>query len=327
MARHRCLCSLLVLLTAIIASAACNTGPSVAGTFDRDYSVTGPLRLELTNASGDVDITGSADGKVHVRGEVRASGFGFDNPQKRLDDTLANPPIQQRGDTVRIGKEISRMRNVSIAYTIQVPRDTEVSSTLASGAQTIRGVRGPVKVQAASGVIRVEKIERDTQLTTLSGTVSATDIGNDVRVSSASGSVTVSNARGDVRVNATSGIISVSNPGGRIEADTASGEVEIHGAAKDVKAHAASGRVFVQGNPGADNYWELRTVSGAVQLGVRASANLHLSAEAVSGEIRTDIPIVIEEQGKHSLRAHMGSGGGRVDVHTVSGEIRVSDTK
>src|SRR5437764_12301884 len=327
MARHRGLCSLLVLLTAIIASAARNTGPSVAGTFDRDYSVTGPLRLEITNASGDVDIAGSADGKVHVRGEVRASGFGFDNPQKRLDDTIANPPIEQTGETIRIGKEMSRMRNVSIAYSIQVPRDTEVNATVASGAQTIRGVRGPVKVQAASGSIRVEKIERYTQLTTLSGTVSATDIGNDVRVSSASGSVTVSNARGDVRVNAISGIISVSNSGGRIEADTASGEVEIHGAAKDVKAHAASGRVFVQGNPGADNYWELRTVSGAVQLGVPASANLHLSAEAVSGEIRTDIPIVIEEQGKHSLRAHMGSGGGRVHVHTVSGEIRVSGTK
>jgi DUF4097 and DUF4098 domain-containing protein YvlB len=83
----------------------------------------------------------------------------------------------------------------------------------------------------------------------------------------------------------------------------------------------------VQGNPGANSYWELKTVSGTVQLGVPASANLHLSAEAVSGEIRTDIPIVIEEQGKHSLRAHMGSGGGRVDVHTVSGEIRVSGTK
>jgi hypothetical protein len=34
----------------------------------------------------------------------------------------------------------------------------------------------------------------------------------------------------------------------------------------------------------------------------------------------------VEEQGKHSLRAHMGSGGGRVEVHTVSGEIRISHT-
>ena len=327
MVRHRNHCFPLMLFSATVVLAGCNSGPSVSGAFDRNYNVTGPIRLELTNASGDVDITGGADGKVHVRGEVRASGFGFDNLQKRLDDTLANPPIEQRGDTIRIGKEISRMRNISIAYTIQVPRGTEVSSTLASGAQAIRGVRGPVKAQAASGAIRVEKIERNTQLTTLSGTVSATDIGNDVRVSSASGSVTVSNTRGDVRVNALSGDIRISHPGGRIEADTASGEVEIQGAASDVQARAASGRVSVQGNPGADSYWELRTVSGTVQLGVPASANLHLSAEAVSGEIRTDIPIVIEEQGKHSLRAHMGSGGGRVDVHTVSGEIRMTGTK
>jgi DUF4097 and DUF4098 domain-containing protein YvlB len=327
MARHRNHRLQLVLFSAIVLLAGCNSGPSVSGTFDRNYSVAGPTRLELTNASGDVDITGSSDGKVHVRGEVRASGFGFDNPQKRLDDTLANPPIEQRGDTIRIGKEMSRIRNVSIAYTIQVPRDTEVSATVASGAQTIRGVRGPVKVQAASGTIRVEQIERDVQLSTASGSVSAIDIGNDVRVSSASGSVTVSNTRGDVRVNALSGFIRVSNPGGRIEADTASGEVEFQGAANDVKAHAVSGRLSVQGNPGANSYWELKTVSGTVQLGVPASANLHLSAEAVSGEIRTDIPIVIEEQGKHSLRAHMGSGGGRVDVHTVSGEIRVSGTK
>src|SRR5216683_4616438 len=240
MARHRKLCLPLVLFSAIFVLAGCHSGPAVTGTFDRNYSVTGPVRLELANASGDVDITGSADGKVHVHGEVRASGFGSDTPRKRLDETVSNPPIEQRGDTIRIGKEFSRMHNVSISYTIQVPRDTEVSATVASGAQTIRGVRGPVKVQAASGTIRVEKIERDIQLTTLSGSVSATDIGNDVRVSSASGSVNVSNTKGDVRVNALSGVIRVSNPGGRIEADTASGEVEIQGAAKDVKSHAAS---------------------------------------------------------------------------------------
>jgi DUF4097 and DUF4098 domain-containing protein YvlB len=324
MALHRNLHKSLVLLAATVVFAGCNTGPSVRGAFDRSYNVTGPIRLEITNAAGDVDIAGSADGKVHVHGEVRASGIGFDNPQKRLDDTVSNPPIEQRGDTIRIGKEMPRMRNITIAYTIQVPHDTEVSATVVSGAQTVRDVRGPVKVQAASGSIRVEKIDRDAQLMTASGSLSATDIGSDVRVSTASGSVTITNAKGDVRVNALSGVIRVSKPGGRVEADTASGEVEIQGAASDVKAHALSGRISVQGNPGADSYWELKTASGTVQLNVPASANLHLSAEATSGNIRTDIPIVIEEQSRHSLRAHMGSGGGRVEVHTVSGEIRVS---
>ena len=61
-----------------------------------------------------------------------------------------------------------------------------------------------------------------------------------------------------------------------------------------------------------------------MRLGVPTNANFRLSAEAVSGQIKTDVPIVIEEQGKHSLRARMGNGGGRVEVHTVSGEIHVS---
>src|SRR5258708_12661181 len=146
MARHRNLRLPLILFSAIVLFAGCNSGPSVSGTFDRNYDVTGPILLELTNASGDVDITGSADGKVHVHGEVRASGFGSQSSQKRLDDTLANPPVEQRGDTIRIGKEISRMHNVSIGYTIQCPRDTAASSTLPSTPPTIHRVPSPVKL-------------------------------------------------------------------------------------------------------------------------------------------------------------------------------------
>jgi hypothetical protein len=323
MAQHRNLRTSL-LLAALFLVVGCSSGPSVSGSFDRSYTVAGPVRLELANAAGEVNISGSSDGKVHVHADVHASGFGFDNPQRRLDDTISNPPIEQKGDTLRIGKDASHVRNIAIAYKIQVPHDTEVDISAASGAETIRGVRGPVKAQAASGSIRVEHIDRDVQLTSVSGSVSASDVGNDARVNSASGSVHVSNVKGDVRIRALAGTIQVSNPGARVEADTASGSVEILGASSDVKAHAASGRVSVQGNPGPDCYWELKTVSGSIQLIVPPSANFHLSADAVSGEIRTDIPIMIEEQGKHTLRARLGSGGARAEVHTVSGEIRVS---
>jgi DUF4097 and DUF4098 domain-containing protein YvlB len=317
----------LFLLSAIVALPGCESGPSVSGAFDRTFNVTGPIRLELNNASGDVNITGSADGKVYVRGEVRASGFGIDSTRKRLDDTLANPPIEQKGDTIRIGKDMSRMRNISITYTIQVPRATEVDANVASGAQTIRNVTGPVTVRAASGSIRLENIQRDAEVTTASGTISATDVGSDLHVSTASGNVELSGIKGNVRASTVSGVIHITKPGARVEAGNTSGEIEIQGASNDVKAHAISGLVSVQGNPGADSYWDLKSVSGGVQLRVPAAANLHLTAEASSGDIRSDIPIVVEEQGKHTLRAHMGSGGGRVDAHTVSGEIRVSSTK
>ncbi len=304
--------------------AGCNVGPAATGAFDRTFSVTGRTRLEVANPSGDVEITGSADGKVHVHGDVRATGMGFDKPKERLNETLANPGIEQKGDTIRVGKHMSNVRNIEITYKIEVPHDTEVSVTVVSGSQTIRDVRGPVTAQGASGSIKVERVERDAQLTTVNGSLEANDVGDDVRASSASGSVTITNAKGDVRANTLNGAIQVQKPAGRVDADDASGPIHIFGATSDVKAHALSGEVIVQGDPGEHGSWDLKTVSGRVQLKVPASSNFRLSAEAISGEIRTDIPIVIEEQGKHSLRAHIGSGGGRVEVHTMSGEIHVS---
>jgi DUF4097 and DUF4098 domain-containing protein YvlB len=310
-------------LCTLILSSGCAMGPAATGSFDRTLAVKGPIRLELNNTSGDVSITGSADGKVHVHGDARASGFGFESPDKRMQQLLANPPIVQHGDVIRIGEEMHRIRNVTISYVVEVPHETEIDSSVLSGAQTIQNVRGPVNAKAASGSIRVTHVERQTQVSSLSGSIRADNIDDDLRANSASGSVTVSNIKGDIRISALSGSTQILKPGGRVEASTASGSVDVEGATSDVKANAASGRVSVNGNPGNSSYWDLKTASGTVQLGVPSNANFHLSAEAVSGEIKSELPVVVEEQGKHSLRARVGTGGGRIEVRTVSGEIRL----
>ena len=324
MTRQRNIIFGIAIAAVVVVASACEMGPAVTGAFDRSFNVTAPIRLELSNASGSVTITGSSDNKVHIHGDVRSSGMGFDSPQKRLDAVVGNPPVEQKGDTIRVGKEYSKIHNVSIAYTIEVPHDTEISTQVLSGSQDISNVRGPVKADAASGSIKVNGIDRQTTLNTLSGSIDVQNIGDDLRASSASGSVVASKIKGDVRISALSGGTQIIGPGGRVDASTASGSVEVQGATRDVKAHAVSGTVNVQGNPGDTSYWDLTTTSGVVHLGVPTNANFRLSAEAASGQIKTDVPIVIEEQGKHSLRARMGNGGGRVEVHTVSGEIRVS---
>jgi DUF4097 and DUF4098 domain-containing protein YvlB len=216
------------------------------------------------------------------------------------------------------------MRNLSITYKIEVPHDTEMNLSVVSGALHIRNVRGPITTQGASGSIHVEQIERDAQLTSMSGSIDASDVGGDARASSASGEVTIRNAKGDVRAHSLSGSLKVVNPGGRVETDDASGSIDIEGAKFDAKAHDVSGEVIIRGDPGEHGYWDLKTVSGSVNVYVPSTSNFRFAADAISGEIRADIPIVIEEQGKHSLRAHVGNGGGRVEVHTVSGAIHVS---
>jgi hypothetical protein len=297
-------------------------------TFDRTFPVSGPsTRIELDNPSGSVDIHVGKDGQVHIHAKVTPGGWSlFGNGEKSAQEILANPPLEQRGDTIRIGKNSTYLKNVSIDYQIEVPKDTQLDSGLASGGITVNKLRGPVTVSTASGYTHIYEIEREVQVTAASGAVEIRGVGGYVRVSSASGSIDIADVKGDIKANAASGSIRVDRPADRVDVSSVSGSIRITGADNDVKARVISGPISVSGNPSSNRYWELKTVSGSVDIQVPHSASFLLSAEATSGDIRTSIPVIIEEQNKHSLRAHVGSSSGRVEVHTVSGEIQVNGT-
>ncbi|MBS1841714.1 MAG: DUF4097 family beta strand repeat protein [Acidobacteria bacterium] len=315
-----------LILSALLATSAtlvgCQFGPGERGSFDRTYSVTSPLRLELSSGSGSVKINGSTDGKVHIHGEVYAGSF-FGSAKDELKRAIDNPPIEQRTGLIRVGKDIGSFRNTSISYTIEVPRDTELSISAASGSQDIKNVRGPVSVDSASGEVVIENVDRSVTVRSASGSIRVHGLGDDAKLSAASGSIQAFDVKGDIRVRALSGSITIKSPGARVEADSASGSVSVAGANNDVKASTASGGINVQGNPAGNSYWRLKTASGSVEVSVPKTAGFNLSAEAISGQIQADLPIVIEDQGKHSLRARVGTPGGRVEVRTASGGIRI----
>ncbi|MGA2301787.1 MAG: DUF4097 family beta strand repeat-containing protein [Candidatus Acidiferrum sp.] len=291
--------------------------------FDRTFTVSGPVRLELSNGSGNVDIRGTADGKVHVHGRVTKGWTLWGSSEKNIQDAVSNPPLEQRGDTILIGKETSWLKNVSIDYQIEVPRDTEIDASVASGGVTIDQLRGPVKCSAASGYVHVYRVDRETQLTAASGSIEVSGLGGILRVSTASGSVDIADVKGDIQATAVSGSIHIANPGGRVEASNVSGSINVTGANNDVRAHVISGPIEVTGNPSGNRFWDLKTVSGSVDIRVPANSSFLLSADATSGDIRTNLPVMIEEQSKHAIRAHVGNSTGRVEVHTVSGGINV----
>ena len=90
-------------------------------TFERTFTVSGAVRLELNNGSGNVEIRGSADGKVHIVGKVTQGWSVFGGSEKNVQEVLANPPVEQHDNVVRIGRSNSMFRNVSIDYKIEVP--------------------------------------------------------------------------------------------------------------------------------------------------------------------------------------------------------------
>jgi len=156
MVRRRNLRLAVPILALSVSLAGCG-GAVSSGSFDRTYEVSGPIRLDVTNASGSVHISASADNKVHIHGEIRAHRFPFNDASKQAKELSANPPIEQKPDIIRVGKELARSNGAAIEYTIGLPRNAEVATTVASGSLTISDIQGPVKIESSSGSIAVSK--------------------------------------------------------------------------------------------------------------------------------------------------------------------------
>ncbi len=78
--------------------------------------------LSLSNGSGNVTIKAGKDGQVHVHGKVTPGSWSvFGSGEKSTQEIVANPPLEQRGDTILIGRNSSYIKNVSIEYDIEVP--------------------------------------------------------------------------------------------------------------------------------------------------------------------------------------------------------------
>ncbi len=81
----------------VFALVGCSMGPSVSGSFDRSLDVSGPIRLELNNVSGDVTIVGSA-GQQSPRAR-RCPCLGIRDGQSRRNawtTSLPGPPSNSR---------------------------------------------------------------------------------------------------------------------------------------------------------------------------------------------------------------------------------------
>ena len=92
--------------------------------------------------------------------EVLAHWLGVTLSQAAIKAIVANPPIEQSGNTVRIGHlgETQRHSNISISYELVVPADTKLLSKTGSGHQEISGVAGPADVTSGSGSLRLADI-------------------------------------------------------------------------------------------------------------------------------------------------------------------------
>jgi DUF4097 and DUF4098 domain-containing protein YvlB len=313
---------LAAAVLAVAALAGCVTHSAATGSFERTFTVNGPVRLELSNGSGDARVTAGPPGEVRIHAEFRVNPWPWENAQQRLQELESNPPIAQEGNLIRIGGPVLQTGNLSVDYTISVPPDTQLHGTTGSGGIDVKGIAGPANFVTGSGKISAADLAGDAQALAGSGDIHLSNIAGQVQVTVGSGNIDLNAVHGEIRAQAGSGEMQIEQPKDTVIATTGSGSIRVTGASPDLRLRTASGNITIDGNPGASNYWDFHSASGSVTLKVPAASSFRLYARSSSGEIDAAIPIVMEgTAGKHELRARIGDGKARVEIETSSGNI------
>jgi DUF4097 and DUF4098 domain-containing protein YvlB len=300
---------------------------TINGSFDRTLQTTGPVDLSIRTGSGSINIQTGAVNAVRISGRIRArEGVGSSrDTAERVKRIEANPPIDQRGGTIRIGEGMdpALLRNITISYDVTVPPDTRVHSQTGSGDQIIGDVQGPVSVATGSGTITAGRIGGAVNATTGSGDIVLAASGGRFDATTGSGSIRATAVGGAIKARTGSGRIEVAQVApGEIDATTGSGNLAISGAQGPMRLRAGSGGIVIDGQPTAD--WNVRTGSGSVKVRVPATASFALDAETGSGSIDIRHPRAnVGTQSKRRVTGTIGSGGPRVDLSTTSGDIRL----
>ena len=299
---------------------------TATGLFERTLAVDGPVYLDITTGSGDIDIRSGATDSVRIVGRirVRAEPFGTVDPADRVRRIAQNPPIEQRGSGIRIGDpdDPELRRNVRISYEVSVPPDSRVRSRTGSGDQTIDALRGPLDARGGSGDIRIGRVAGAVDVTTGSG---------DIEVRGASG-LSARTGSGSIEARELSGRVDVRTGSGRIElADvraeggevrTGSGRISFSGDGGAVTLHTSSGDVDVSG--GAPGNWRISTSSGDVRLRLPDGAAFDLEASTRNGVVHSDHPVEVRgEMSRRRLSGTVRGGGPLIEVSTSSGTVRV----
>lgn len=282
-------------------------------------------RLEMRTGSVDLDrqdVGRAASLRVVYPGdEIVYSGAGTADLKVRDDGTFY---IGGGGRNVTI-RDSGRGLDAHANLDIQVPRGRTLLVFLAVGQVEVSNVDGNLTVDTGSAEIRASGTRGRLVLDTGSGDIELDGATGDIVLDTGSGDVSVRDVgEGDLVVDTGSGDVS-----GRafavasLNVDTGSGDVSLEDVrATEVTVDTGSGDVDAGF---ASNIEDLRvdTGSGDVALTLPAAWTGAVELETASGDIHSDFEVSAEEMDEDHLHGRVGEGGGRLEVDTGSGDIRL----
>lgn len=279
------------------------------GRFERTLKVTGMPQVEVSTGSGNVAVHTGDSTSVRVIGHIHANHswlFGSRDLEK-VKRIEANPPIEQTGNIIKIGKfnDPDLKRNISIDFEVWVPEQTTM------------------RANSGSGDVMVENIKAMVNASTGSGNVQVRNINGEVRLNTGSGDIDAQNMIGNVTADTGSGNVKIGMSGdGSLRLGTGSGDVIANRIKGGLRARTGSGNITADGDVTSE--WSVETGSGDVSVSLPQNARFEIAASTGSGDLSLNREITMSGTiNPHRVRGKVNGGGPLVQLQTSSGNIHL----
>jgi len=291
-----------VLAAAILAAVA---APAAAQqTINKRATVASDVTIEVSNVQGSVEITAWDKDEVELVAELES-----DKDELEFEATTRKVRIEVDRPISRYGRDQDDAH-----LTLRVPRAARLDVDTVSADITVAGVRGAQTLQSVSGTVGTQAFDASVSASAVSGDVTITGNGGKaaVKTENVSGTSTVTGVRGD------------------FQGEVVSGEIQATvTAASNVDINTVSGEVTLNAELAPDGEIDMETVSGGLTLILKPPVNADFDIESFSGDIDVCFGPKSRSTSKYTPGSELvftqGKGGARVELQSLSGEIRVCD--
>ncbi len=282
------------------------SGPALAAQdIVKTVKVAADATIDVSNVQGRVDVTAWDRSEVELvaRLESDRDKLEFQASERQVLIEVVRPDSKRYRDD-----------EDDAILTLKVPKGARLIVDTVSADIRVAGVQGEQRLESVSGLVETQSFDQPVTLESVSGDIKLTGNGGSARVTTenVSGSTVVSGIRGGYEGEAVSGDITATVA-----------------AAERLRAASVSGDVRIRAGLAPAARVDMESVSGEIALTVQPPVNAEFDVESFSGDIESCFGTKARSKSKYSpgseLNFTQGSGGARVVIQTLSGDVRVCD--
>ena len=271
----------------------------------QEFTVGDYAEVEVSTSGGRIEVIGKNTTKVtinaiaYVNGK-RSSKANLDNwsitIEEIQDKIVAKAEKESNMGWLRGGN------NVSIAFEIETPVNTELNARTSGGSVIIENLSGNQYARTSGGSMEANNIQGNIEMRTSGGAIRLENIEGQAEAATSGGSIRAKKVTQGLKVRTSGGSLNLQEISGSLEAKTSGGSIEV-------------GLI----NP--IEYIEVSTSGGNVT--VEVPENLGYDLELTGSRVRTELRNFTGSSSRDAIKGSMNGGGIPLKAWTSGGLVSV----